>query len=346
MDRLKRGGRLSKREYAWKWSASIKVRAQMRRQVYSVVRLQGRATPKCAHHHPLTCARMQHLLSNKDHLEIEHAAVLALIQGDHSAFSFSPACPLLGNATRCGPVDMEVLRGLCALYVSPQLTSFFEEAEAHGLKEPFRLRRRLWSHLVAQAAARDEVEPRTRRRRMHAANSSVFKVGTKGGRPAGRRRKGGVDPGAQVLEVERHYKCSECQVSTRVQRCTECRGRAEASGLPLLHVRIKGQQRQRALQALRRVEQHHNFVPAGSAVPFRSAPPHPCTYPGVNSRTPSPAVEMAQGRPVADDEGMPTCAVHEGTPASWGVPDAAGESPAGDDVHACYARSLAGATRK
>ena len=47
MDRLKRGGRLSKREYAWKWSASIKVRAQIRRQVYGVVRLHGRATLKC-----------------------------------------------------------------------------------------------------------------------------------------------------------------------------------------------------------------------------------------------------------------------------------------------------------
>ena len=294
------------------------------------------------HHHPLTCARMQHLLSNKDHLEIEHAAVMALIHGDHSAFSFSPACPLLGNATRCGPVDMQVLQGLCALYVSPQLTSFFEEAEADGLKEAFRLRRRLWSHLVAQAAARDDVEPGTWRRRMNAANSSVCKVGTKGGRPAGRRRKGGVDPGAQALQVERHYKCSECQVSTRVQRCPDCRGRAEAA-LPLLHVRMKGRQQQRALEALRRVEQHHNFVPAGSAVPFRSGPPHPCTYPGVN---PSPAAEMAQERPVADDEGMPACAVHEGTPATWGVPDAAGERPAGDDVLACCALLLPGASRK
>ena len=66
-------------------------------------------------------ACIKHLISNKDHFEGEHAAVLAVITGDDSVFKFSPSCPLLGKAPRNGPLDMHTMQALAALYLSPVL---------------------------------------------------------------------------------------------------------------------------------------------------------------------------------------------------------------------------------
>jgi hypothetical protein len=104
------------------------------------------------------CVFAQHLLSNKDHVEGEHAAVLALITGDHSVFKFDAGGLLLGAQARDGRFDMQVLQALALLYLSPELEqhckSVLEEAtastqgHAQRLHDALALRRRLWSHLV------------------------------------------------------------------------------------------------------------------------------------------------------------------------------------------------------
>ena len=104
------------------------------------------------------CEFAQHLLLSKDHVKGEHAAVLALITGDHSVFKFDAGGLLLGAQARDGRFDMQVLQALALLYLSPELEqhckSVLEEATAstHGrakrLHDALALRRRLWSHLV------------------------------------------------------------------------------------------------------------------------------------------------------------------------------------------------------
>jgi len=93
---------------------------------------------------------VQHLLLNKDHLEIEHAAVLALIDGDNAALNFLSGSPLEGNLTRssleCAPngghsinqtdqlMGIQVLQAFGAMYLSPQLDQFFVETERERLR--------------------------------------------------------------------------------------------------------------------------------------------------------------------------------------------------------------------
>jgi hypothetical protein len=114
------------------------------------------------------CEFAQHLLLSKDHVKGEHAAVLALITGDHSVFKFDAGGLLLGAQAQDGRFDMQVLQALALLYLSPELeqhcTSELEavtgrgallqragrgtQRQAQRLHDALALRRRLWSHLV------------------------------------------------------------------------------------------------------------------------------------------------------------------------------------------------------
>jgi hypothetical protein len=205
----------------------------------------------------------QHLLTNKDHVAGEHAAVLALITRDYSAVTLDAGSLLLGAQARDRRLDMRVMQALALVYLSPELEQHCEsvlaeatatmQRRAQRLHDALALRRCLWSHLVAYGA------PRTRRAPRGSRDAKPEAGGKKDHN--GKKERGGAWA-ESALSIRRQYTCRKCQRDSPSARCGECGERAEASLPVLLCMAGKQVNQTGALDMLRRVARFHKYFPA------------------------------------------------------------------------------------